>query len=49
MDVLKDRQTKLIKMMRFPLIVMVLYVHATRPVGIPMEWSFCEDENFTTQ
>lgn len=33
------RQTELIKAMRFPLIVLVLYVHSTRPMDIPMYWS----------
>lgn len=36
---LEDRQSRLIQAMRFPLIVLVLYVHSARPTDIPMQWS----------
>ena len=36
---LRERQTELIKAMRFPLTVLVLYTHANRVEGVPMEWS----------
>lgn len=38
-DDLEKRQSELIKAMRFPLIVLVLYVHSIRPEAVPMEWS----------
>lgn len=38
-DKLEKRQSELIKAMRFPLIVLVLYVHSVRPEAVPMEWS----------
>lgn len=39
MEDLEARQSELIKAMRFPLIILVLYVHSVRPEAVPMEWS----------
>ena len=36
---LAGRQSELIKTMRFPLIVLVLFEHSVRPYGAPMQWS----------
>lgn len=39
MEAYETQQSELIKAMRFPLIVLVLYVHSVRPEAVPMEWS----------
>ena len=36
---LRSRQSELIKTMRFPLIVLVLFEHSVRPYYAPMQWS----------
>ena len=37
---LASRQSELIKTMRFPLIVLVLFEHSVRTYNAPMQWSF---------
>lgn len=39
MEHLKNRQSELIKTMRFPLIVLVLFEHSVRDYNAPMQWS----------
>ena len=45
-EIIEERQYRLIHAMRFPLIVLVLYVHSTRPTGIPMRWSLDSENVF---